>query len=82
MRRRYPQVGLVGHAATAISAWAVMGPYFTMAYVAKAVEIALVVPLVVDFARDDGSPISVVWREFGAFVYLVTRRSGTAGPGA
>ena len=30
------RVGLIGYAATAIVAWAVMGPYFTTAYVAKA----------------------------------------------
>ena len=76
------RVGLIGYAATAIVAWAVMGPYFTTAYVAKAIEIALIVLLAVDFARHDGNPIVLVRREMAAFVALVTRRSGPAGAGA
>jgi hypothetical protein len=76
------RVGLIGYAATAIVAWAVMGPYFSTAYVAKAVEIALIVLLAIDFVRHDGSPIAVVRRELAAFVALVTRRTGTAGAGA
>jgi hypothetical protein len=75
------RVGLIGYAATAIVAWAIMGPYFTTAYIAKAVEIALIVLLAVDFARHDGSPIAVVRRELAAFTSLVTRR-GTAAAGA
>src|SRR3954465_6733749 len=43
------RVGLIGYAATAIVAWAIMGPYFTTAYVAKAIEVALIVTLAVDF---------------------------------
>lgn len=76
------RVGLIGYAATAIVAWAVMGPYFSTAYIAKAIEIALIVLLVIDFARHDGNPLAVARREFAAFVGLVTRRSGTAGAGA
>ena len=30
------RLGLIGYAATAIFAWAVMGPYFSTAYIAKA----------------------------------------------
>ena len=76
------RVGLIGYAATAIAAWAVMGPYFTTAYVAKAIEIGLIVLLVIDFVRHDGSPLEVARRELATFVSLVTRRSGTAGAGA
>lgn len=76
------RIGLIGYAATAIVAWAIMGPYFSTAYVAKAIEVALIVLLAVDFARHDGNPIAVVRRELAAFVALVTRRSGTAGAGA
>lgn len=75
------RVGLIGYAATAIVAWAVMGPYFSTAYIAKAIEIALIVLLAIDFARHDGSPIAVVRRELAAFVNLVTRR-GPAGADA
>jgi hypothetical protein len=76
------RVGLIGYAATAIVAWAVMGPYFTTAYVAKAVEVALITLLAIDFARHDGNPVAVARRELAAFVALVTRRTGTAGAGA
>ena len=68
------RIGLIGYAATAIVAWAVMGPYFSTAYVAKAIEVALIVTLAVDFARHDGNPVNVVRRELAAFTSLVTRR--------
>lgn len=76
------RVGLIGYAATAIVAWAVMGPYFSTAYIAKAIEIALIVLLAIDFARHDGNPMAVVRRELAAFASLIGRRSGTAGAGA
>jgi hypothetical protein len=72
------RVGLIGYAATAIVAWAIMGPYFSTAYVAKAIEVALIVTLAVDFARHDGNPINVVRRELAAFTDLVTRRGVVA----
>ena len=75
------RVGVVGYAATAIVAWAVMGPYFSTAYIAKGIEVALIVALAIDFARDDGSPIAVVRRELAAFSSLVGRR-GTVAVGA
>ena len=50
------RIGLIGYAATAIVAWAVMGPYFTTAYVAKAIEVSLIVLVAIDFARHDGNP--------------------------
>jgi hypothetical protein len=76
------RAGLIGYAATAIVAWAVMGPYFTTAYIAKAIEVALIVTLAVDFARHDGNPLGVVRREFAAFTSLVSRRRSPAGAAA
>ena len=75
------RLGLIGYAATAIVAWAIMGPYFTTAYIAKAIEVALIVTLAIDFARHDGSPIAVARRELAAFSGLVGRR-GAAAAGA
>jgi len=75
------RIGLIGYAATAIVMWAVQGPYYSTAYVAKAIEVALIVLLAIDFARHDGSPIAVVRRELAAFTNLVARR-GTAAAGA
>ena len=75
------RVGLIGYAATAILAWAVQGPYYSTAYVAKAIEVALIVVLAIDFARHDGNPMAVVHREFASFTNLVGRR-GTVAAGA
>jgi hypothetical protein len=75
------RVGLMGYAATAILMWAIQGPYYQTAYIAKAIEVALIVVLAVDFARHDGNPIALVRRELAGFSSLVTRR-GTAAAGA
>jgi hypothetical protein len=76
------RLGLIGYALTAIIAWAIQGPYYQTAYIAKAIEVALIVLIAVDFARMDGNPVAVVKREFASFASLVTNRSGTAGAGA
>ena len=76
--RWFVRIGLIGYAATAIVAWAVMGPYFTTAYVAKGIEIALIVVLAVDFARHDGNPITVIRRELATRASLVSSRGTTA----
>jgi hypothetical protein len=75
------RVGLIGYAFTAIVAWAIQGPYYTTAYVAKAIEIALIVLLAVDFARHDGDPLALVRREIAAFGTRFSRRT-PAGIGA
>ncbi len=76
------RAGLIGFSATAIVAWALMGPYYTTAYVAKAIEVALIVTLTIDFARHDGNPVGVVRRELAALTALVTRRGASAGVAA
>ena len=68
------RLGLIGYAATAITAWAIMGPYYSTAYVAKGIEVALIVLLVVDFLRADGNPVSVVKRELAAGLAWVNAR--------
>ena len=55
-----------GYAATAIFMWAIQGPYYTTAYIAKGIEVALIFLLVVDFLRADGNPVKVVKREVKA----------------
>ena len=71
------RLGLMGYAATTILGWAIQGPYYETAYIAKAIEVALIVLVAVDFARMDGNPVAVVKRELAAFSALVTGR-GTA----
>jgi len=75
------RIGLMGYAATAIVMWAIQGPYYTTAYIAKAIEVALIVTLAVDFARHDGNPVALVRRELASFLSLVNGR-GTAAAGA
>lgn len=75
------RLGLMAYAATAIVMWAIQGPYFSTAYIAKAIEVSLIVLLAVDFARHDGNPVNVIRREMAAFGALVARR-GTAPVGA
>ena len=74
------RLGLMGYAATAIVAWAIQGPYYSTAYIAKGIEVALIFLLVVDFLRADGNPVTVVKRELAAGVAWVNARraSGAA----
>jgi hypothetical protein len=76
------RLGLIGYAATAIVMWAIQGPYYTTAYIAKAIEVALIVAVSVDFARHDGSPTSVIRRELATFGSAIARVRGTAAAGA
>ena len=75
------RLGLIGYAATAIIAWAIQGPYYSTAYIAKGIEVALIVLVAIDFARKDGNPVTLVRRELAAFAALVTGRRGSAGAG-
>ena len=76
------RLGLIGYALTTILGWAIQGPYYQTAYIAKAIEVALIVLVAVDFARMDGNPVTVVKRELASLAALVTNRSGAAGAGA
>jgi hypothetical protein len=58
------RLGLMGYAATAIVAWYLIGPRYDIAYVAKAIEVGLIVLLAVDFVRHDGNPIVMLRRRF------------------
>ena len=79
--RWFIRIGLMGYAATAIVMWAIQGPYYSTAYIAKAIEVALIVTLAVDFAHHDGNPVALVRRELTSFLSLVNGR-GTAAAGA
>jgi hypothetical protein len=76
------RLGLVGYAATTILGWAIQGPFYSTAYIAKGIEVALIVLVLVDFARMDGNPVTVIRRELGGLVALVTRRGSSAGAAA
>ncbi len=57
------RLGLIGFALATIVGWAIQGPYYSTAYVAKAIEVALIVLLAIDFLRADGNPVALVRRE-------------------
>ena len=80
--RWFIRLGLMGYAATAIVAWAVQGPYYTTAYIAKAIEVALIVLLAIDFARMDGNPIKVVKSELALLGSKLRRQAETGQAGA
>jgi hypothetical protein len=76
------RLGLIGYAMTTIIAWAIQGPYYSTAYIAKGIEVALIVLVAIDFVRVDGNPLDVIKRELAAFGALVGGRRGSAGAGA
>ena len=73
--RWFVRLGLIGYALTSIIGWAIMGPCYDTAYVAKAIEVALIFLLAVDFLRADGNPVKVVRRELALGL---VRRSASA----
>ena len=74
------RLGLIGYAATTIVGWAIQGPYYQTAYIAKAIEVALIVLVAVDFARMDGNPVTVVKRELASFTALVAAAAAPPAP--
>ena len=55
-----PRVMLAGYAAVTISAYLVMGPYFSLGWIAKGIEVALIALIVIDVIRVYGSPIGLI----------------------
>ena len=55
-----PRVGLIGYAVTTIGAYLVMGPYFGLGWIAKAIETTILALLAVDVVRAYGSPVGLV----------------------
>lgn len=73
-----PRIGLMGYAAVTIVGWAIQGPYYSTAYIAKAIEVGLITLLVVDSVRVYGSPMAMVRAAFAS----VFPRRAEAGPEA
>jgi len=73
---------LAGFALATIVGWAIQGPYYTTAYIAKAIEVALIVTLIVDFLRADGNPVRVVREEFADLRARLFVRPAAAGANA
>jgi hypothetical protein len=56
----FPRVALMGYAAMTIAGYLVMGPYFSLGFIAKGIEVALIAVLAVDIFRVYGSPMGLV----------------------
>lgn len=55
-----PRLGLMGYTLATIGGYLVMGPYFTLGFVAKGIEVALLAVLTLDVIRVYGSPMGMV----------------------
>jgi hypothetical protein len=55
-----PRVGLGGYTVTTIAAYLVMGPYFSLGWMAKGIEVAILMLLVIDVYRTYGSPAGLI----------------------
>jgi hypothetical protein len=73
--RWFVRLGLIAYTATTIVGWYLTGPRYDVAYLAKAIEVVLIVMLAIDFARRDGNPIAVIRREL---LGTARRRTGPA----
>ena len=76
------RLGLMGYAATTIIGWAIQGPYYSTAFIAKGIEIVLITLLAIDFARMDGNPVKVVKSELALLTSKLARRPATGQAGA
>ena len=76
------RLGLMGYAATTILGWAIQGPYYSTAFIAKGIEVALIILLAIDFARMDGNPITVIKGEIASLQARFGRRSATGSANA
>ena len=59
-----------------LAAWAIQGPYFSLAYFAKGVEVALIGLIVVDVFRVYGSPLAMVRSAVDSIASLFGGRTG------
>jgi hypothetical protein len=76
------RLGLIGYTLATIVGWAIQGPYYSTAYLAKGIEVALIFLLVLDFLRADGNPVTVVKREVKAGLAKVGLRPAEGGASA
>jgi len=66
-----PRVGLAGFTLVTIAAYLVIGPYFSLGWVAKGIEVAILTLLAADVIRVYGSPM-------GLFRAAVASRPGSS----
>lgn len=62
-----PRVGLAGFTAVTIGAYLVIGPYFSLGWIAKGVEVGILALLAIDVVRVYGSPAGLVRAALATF---------------
>ena len=80
--RWFIRLGLMGYAATTIIGWAIQGPYYSTAFIAKGIEVALIALVAIDFVRADGNPVVKVRSELASALAWVSARRASAGAAA
>ena len=70
----FPRVALAGYTAMTIAGYLVMGPYFTLGFIAKGIEVALLAVLTVDVIRVYGSPMGMVRAAVASVTPILPRR--------
>jgi len=63
-----PRLGLAVYAAVTIGAYLVIGPYFTLGWVTKAIELAIVGLVIADLLATYGTPTRLVRAAMSSFV--------------
>ena len=61
-----PRVGLAGYTAVTIAGYLVIGPYFSLGWMAKAIEVAILMLLATDIVRAYGAPAGLVRAAFAS----------------
>jgi len=69
-----PRLGLMGYTLATIGGYLVMGPYFTLGFVAKGIEVALLAVLTLDVIRVYGSPMGMVRAALTSVAPILPRR--------
>ena len=78
----FPRVALAGYAAMTIAGYLVMGPYFTLGWIAKGIEVALIATLALDVVRVYGSPMGLVRSAIASVAPVLPARFRPAGAAA
>lgn len=72
----FPRIALAGYAALTIGAYLVMGPYFTLGWIAKGIEVAIIALVAVDVMRVYGSPMGLVRSALASVEPIIPGRFG------
>ena len=73
-----PRVGLAGYTAVTIAGYLVIGPYFSLGWMAKAIEVGILALLVADVRRAYGTPGGLVRAALASVGLAWERRSSQA----